>query len=794
MHELTLPPGFPLPAMIAEVADRDPMYDGNEAHYVAVGESALRILETALRETATPRRILDLPSGYGRITRVLRARFPEAAITVCDIDRAAVDFSAARFAARGIYSVGDFRLLDLKCTFDLIWVGSLITHLPEQQTRRFLDCIVRHMRRGSILVMSSHGDLIAQRMRTRTSYGLHLKTITALIEEYGRSGYGYGDYPGRQGYGVSVISHRWFERALDGSPLSLNSFWPAAWDDHQDVLVLRLAGEHDVTTSNSRRERFMDRTQPFRRIRSIVPLRSRKSVVKPDGSDANAAPQPSRGITTDTEKVGWFEAHDIEQNPSFGSQYEAESPFQQSSEVQGFDEGWYNSFYKDVGAAVAQGAISSGLQHYTEYGRHEGRLPSAGYKEGYDGAFDEGWYISFYHDVGAAVARGEIGSGHEHYVRYGRAEGRSPSADSYKNARFDEAWYGASYPMARLDVEMGAVADYAEHYKRLGHARGYLPNRLAPRPAHPTASGSRFGGLWPDQGNALDLLTGRRELGTITEEQAEQVTHWISQGYVVLKDALSSELLDRAEEEIDRAYRGEIPGLLFNCPELAPGEIPFDDRIARYPAKALDVHWFSPIIRDLVFTSELRRFLELLFERRVLATQSLTFLRGSAQAHHLDTLYVAYSLPMQFAASWIALEDVAVGAGELSYFAGSHKLPEHLFFGEYMSIRELIRMQCDCSLQQRVWRYEASLPKLAKEHGMPKRTFLAKRGDILVWHAGLVHGGMPISQQRTRKSIVIHYCPREVAPLSWESGHSAVKRHHSCAYYTTSYYRPDQHR
>jgi SAM-dependent methyltransferase len=113
MRELKLPLGFPLPTMITEVADGDAMYDGDEQHYVAVGQSALGIIEAALREMPVPRRILDLPSGYGRITRVLRARFPEATITVCDIDRAAVYYCAGRFGARAIYSLGDFRLLDL---------------------------------------------------------------------------------------------------------------------------------------------------------------------------------------------------------------------------------------------------------------------------------------------------------------------------------------------------------------------------------------------------------------------------------------------------------------------------------------------------------------------------------------------------------------------------------------------------------------------------------------------------------------------------------------------------------
>lgn len=802
MRELRLPLGFPLPTMITEVADGDTMYDGDEEHYIAVGKSALRVIEAALRDLPIPRRVLDLPSGYGRITRVLRARFPEAAITVCDIDRAAVNYSATRFGAHAIYSVGDFRLLDLNGVYDLIWVGSLITHLPEQQTRRFLDCIARHMWRGSTLVISSHGDLIAERMRSGIHYGLGTKVIADLLDQYRRGGYGYGDYPGRTGYGISIISRRWFEDVFEGSPLRLENFVAAAWDNHQDVLVLRLAADHAARIHNSRMEGFMDRTRPLTQIFSIVPLRSRKSGAQSDrgaapGARLNCTKKPAEIRSedgTDINEIGWFEGQSKQPDRSEPHQDGTPKHLHTVPGVEGFDEAWYTSFYQDVGTLVAQGGIASGLQHYIEYGQHEGRLPSAGYNGAADGEFDEAWYTSFYRDVGAAVARGEMTSGLEHYIRYGRDEGRSPSAETHERARFDEDWYAASYPIARMDLETGVATDYADHYKRLGRARGYLPNRFAPRPPDATTSRSRFVGLWPDQSNALDLVAGRRELGAITELQSEQLTHWISQGYVVLKGALPSSLLDRAEEEVDRAYRGEISGLLFDCPAIAPGELSWNDRVPQHPAKALDLHWLSPTIRELILAPDLCSFLELLFERRILATQSLSFLRGSAQAHHMDTLYVAYSLPMQFAASWVALEDVAVGAGELSYFAGSHKLPEYLFLDEYKGIMELMRMGRDSRLQQMVWRYEASLPELAKEHGMPQRTFRAKRGDILVWHAGLVHGGMPISRQKTRKSVVTHYCPREVAPLAWESSRASLQWHEGRAHYTTSVYHSDQHR
>ena len=46
---------------------------------------------------------------------------------------------------------------------------------------------------------------------------------------------------------------------------------------------------------------------------------------------------------------------------------------------------------------------------------------------------------------------------------------------------------------------------------------------------------------------------------------------------------------------------------------------------------------------------------------------------------------------------------------------------------------------------------------------MEKEVFIAKKGDILVWHANLIHGGLPvISPAPTRKSMVIHYYAKDV--------------------------------
>jgi SAM-dependent methyltransferase len=337
MRKLMLPDTFPLAGMITDVADGDTMHDEGDERYLRVALSALHVIDSALSDAPPPRHILDLPSGHGRVTRVLRARFPDAAITVCDIDRDGVAFASERFRARGVCSLDDFRLLELGEAFDLIWVGSLITHFPELQTRRFLDCMVRHMTSRSTLVISSHGAYVAKRMEG-WPYGLAPQAARAVLKEYRDAGYGYRDYPGAEGYGISLISPRWYEHTLAGSPLSLIRHLASGWDDHHDVLVLRLAAKAEAVSEPGR---------GFARLFGI----------------GRSDPAPAG--------TGWFEANYREGSAGPGAVPQAPE----------FDEAWYVSAYSDVAAAIERGIFASGLEHYRKFGWSEGRFASARQQE-----------------------------------------------------------------------------------------------------------------------------------------------------------------------------------------------------------------------------------------------------------------------------------------------------------------------------------------------------------------------------------------------------------------------------
>src|SRR5438034_380941 len=66
--------------MVEEIAPEDRMYRYNPGYYFQAGRDALRCIRLAMiaGQVDSPRRILDLPCGHGRILRALKAGFSVA--------------------------------------------------------------------------------------------------------------------------------------------------------------------------------------------------------------------------------------------------------------------------------------------------------------------------------------------------------------------------------------------------------------------------------------------------------------------------------------------------------------------------------------------------------------------------------------------------------------------------------------------------------------------------------------------------------------------------------------------
>ena len=58
--------------------------------------------------------------------------------------------------------------------------------------------------------------------------------------------------------------------------------------------------------------------------------------------------------------------------------------------------------------------------------------------------------------------------------------------------------------------------------------------------------------------------------------------------------------------------------------------------------------------------------------------------------------------------------------------------------------------------------YTNRIQEVVAENGLKKEVFYAKKGDLLIWHANLLHGGEPMEDKNsTRKSMVFHYYSRD---------------------------------
>jgi phytanoyl-CoA hydroxylase len=399
------------------------------------------------------------------------------------------------------------------------------------------------------------------------------------------------------------------------------------------------------------------------------------------------------------------------------------------------------------------------------------------------GDYDEDYYLEQYPDVAEGVAKGEWLSGYSHFAEIGRSRGRLGLPV------IDETWYLRAYPLAANEIALGKAANCVEHYLKYGRYRGYVSERTARRPPNAANFRSRFGGLWTDQGNALDIVAGRLELGRISESEAELLTKWIQDGFVILEGAIEEDILDRALADLDKAYEGLLPGQKFAVHGVGQ-QIDWVPEARTNPTKALDIHWFSSAIRDLIFAPKVLSFMHLVFERRAMASQTLGFLRGSAQDAHQDSAYVNYTLPMQFVASWIALEDVTPGAGELFYYVASHRLREFLYGrNEFKGAEEARRLGFPGDIEGQIKAHVQRIPKLAESLNLKQGALIAKRGDVLFWNADLAHGGSRISSNYTRKSVVTHYCPAEVMPTYVDYRPKVViKPHNGQTYYTSSHY------
>lgn len=251
----------------------------------------------------------------------------------------------------------------------------------------------------------------------------------------------------------------------------------------------------------------------------------------------------------------------------------------------------------------------------------------------------------------------------------------------------------------------------------------------ARRPAEPAVP-------WVESPFFDELLAAR---GLSAEDQA-RARFLNENGYLVLEGFFDDALLDRARAEVE-------PLLASEAPEPRRSGHRFQDAWKE-----------SPAVREIATHPEILSLLGRLYGRRAIPFQTLNFSHGSEQRPHADTVHFN-SIPERFMVGvWVALEDVGPDNGTLCYYPGSHRLPAYDF--DDLELRFLNYNRAD-ALEGETYadydRYEDFVARRMAAAGLERRELTAPKGSVLVWAAGLVHGGVPVRRPgATRWSQVTH--------------------------------------
>lgn len=214
---------------------------------------------------------------------------------------------------------------------------------------------------------------------------------------------------------------------------------------------------------------------------------------------------------------------------------------------------------------------------------------------------------------------------------------------------------------------------------------------------------------------------------------------WMRDGLVILRGFLPDDLID--------AYAAVYPAEGTAMPDgsQAPGEW-------GSPTPYLGV----PELQDLACFRPLTEVLEHLIGEPMGLHLNLTSWRSTERDWHQDDYLNPADVFGHYAAVWMALDDIHPDSGPFEFIRGSHRWP---LIRRDKVLQALGEDGADGSWP---WRTEALLRPLVEERaaqeGLVVEAFDAKRGDVLIWHARLMHrGSRPRTPGLERRALISHY-------------------------------------
>ncbi len=226
-----------------------------------------------------------------------------------------------------------------------------------------------------------------------------------------------------------------------------------------------------------------------------------------------------------------------------------------------------------------------------------------------------------------------------------------------------------------------------------------------------------------------------------------KVLDMVHKGYCVIENSVDT-------QKIDQALESYLAWKERNKNELKPfmrNDIALD--------RIINIHNTLKEFGPLFTANTALKTQDYLFQKETALYTSLFFEQGSTQGIHRDIPVFWTNPGCQYFGTWLAMEDTDGQNGPLIVMKGGHKLPlldrEKIGYEFYKNLDDIPPQS------EPMWnRYQTEVREQCTKNNLVEEQVHVKKGDTIIWHPLLPHGGAPILDwSKTRYSFVVHTTP-----------------------------------
>jgi phytanoyl-CoA hydroxylase len=235
------------------------------------------------------------------------------------------------------------------------------------------------------------------------------------------------------------------------------------------------------------------------------------------------------------------------------------------------------------------------------------------------------------------------------------------------------------------------------------------------------------------------------------------------EGYVVVRNLLDHATCDQMRGVFDQEVK-PFDGYIYRQASANP-ERHLRTEHGYMLNSILNVHAVDPRVfptfrkrgTDLITTAPLQAAVRAVLGEAGKIVQSMYFEGNPSTWAHQDTYYLDSEKLGGMVGAWIALEDIAPGAGRFFIYPRSHLL-------------DLAMNRGSMSIASNHAGYKQLVLEIIRQNGLECRAPALRKGDVLFWSSKTIHGSMETTQpELSRSSVTSHYIPQSTRFLQYQT-------------------------